>query len=167
MSKESSYSARDTGDVGSISGSGRSPGEGNNNPLQDSCLKIPMDSGSWWATIHGVAKSDKTEQISAHAQCLIRILEVQPSHPWSSWTKEKNTFSQLAVFKKLSWSFYLHLLLTGQDLVNGDSEIQGKPEMESLFCVTIFQLKSEFFYKIKTRSLHQIWQMAPIPRGPS
>ena len=65
-SKESSYSAIDTGDVGSISGSGRSPGEGNNNPLQDSCLKNPMDSGSWWATIHGVTESDKIEQIRAH-----------------------------------------------------------------------------------------------------
>ena len=38
-------------------GSGRSPGEGNGNPLQYPCLKNPMDGGGWWATVHGVAKS--------------------------------------------------------------------------------------------------------------
>ena len=37
--------------------SGRSPGEGNGNPLQYSCLENPMDRGAWWATVHGVAKS--------------------------------------------------------------------------------------------------------------
>ena len=45
------------GDPGSISGSGRSPGERNSNPLQYSCLENPMDRGAWWATVHGVAKS--------------------------------------------------------------------------------------------------------------
>ena len=50
-------SARNAGDLGSIPGPGRSPGEGNGNPLQDSCLENPMDRGAWWATVHGVAKS--------------------------------------------------------------------------------------------------------------
>ena len=45
------------GDLGSISGSGRSPGEGNGNPLQYSCLENPVDGRAWWATVHGVAKS--------------------------------------------------------------------------------------------------------------
>ena len=45
------------GDTGSIPGSGRSPGEGNGNPRQYSCLENPMDAGAWWATVHGVAKS--------------------------------------------------------------------------------------------------------------
>ena len=45
------------GDLGSIPGSGRFPGEGNGNPLQYSCLENPMDRGAWWATVHGVAKS--------------------------------------------------------------------------------------------------------------
>ena len=48
------YSA---GDPGSIPGLGRSPGEGNGNPLQDYCLENPMDRGAWQATVHGVAKS--------------------------------------------------------------------------------------------------------------
>ena len=50
-------SATKAGDLGSIPESGRSPGEGNGNPLQDSCLENPMDGGAWWATFHGVAKS--------------------------------------------------------------------------------------------------------------
>ena len=45
------------GDLGSIPGSGKSPGEGNGNPLQYSCLENPMDRGAWWATVHEVAKS--------------------------------------------------------------------------------------------------------------
>ena len=44
------------GDPGSIPGLGRSPGEGNANPLQYSCLENSMD-GAWWATVHGIAKS--------------------------------------------------------------------------------------------------------------
>ena len=49
--------AYNAGDLGSISGSGRSSGEGNGNPLQYSCLENNMDGGAWWATVHGVAKS--------------------------------------------------------------------------------------------------------------
>ena len=50
-------SAHSAGDVGSTPGSGRSPGEGNGNPLQYSCLENPMDRGAWWAMVHGVTKS--------------------------------------------------------------------------------------------------------------
>ena len=53
-SKASVYKA---GDLGSILGSRRSPGEGNANPLQCYCLENPMDRGAWQATVHGVAKS--------------------------------------------------------------------------------------------------------------
>ena len=45
------------GDMSSIPGSGISPGEGNGNLLLYSCLENPMDRGAWWATVHGVAKS--------------------------------------------------------------------------------------------------------------
>ena len=44
------------GDPGSIPGWGSSPGEGNGNPLQYSCLENPMDRGAWQATVHGVAE---------------------------------------------------------------------------------------------------------------
>ena len=45
------------GDLGLTPGSGRSPGEGNGNPFQYSCLGNSMDRGAWWATVHGVTKS--------------------------------------------------------------------------------------------------------------
>ena len=54
--------AHNAGDPGLISRLGRSPGEGNGNPLQYSCLENPTDGGAWWAIVHGVAKSqDMTE----------------------------------------------------------------------------------------------------------
>ena len=55
--KESACNAGDPEITGLISGLGRSLGEGNGNPLQYSCLGSPMDRGAWWATVHGVAKS--------------------------------------------------------------------------------------------------------------
>ena len=57
--KESICNAGDTAEVGLIRGSGRSPGEGNGNPLQYSCLENPMDRGVWRATVHRVAESRK------------------------------------------------------------------------------------------------------------
>ena len=62
MVKNPACSARDTG---SVPGLKRSPGEGNGNPYQYSCLKNPMDSGDWWDTVHGNAKeSDMTDQLN-------------------------------------------------------------------------------------------------------
>ena len=55
--KESACNARDTGDAASIPGPGRSPGEGNGNALQYSCLENSMDRGVWWATVQRVTKS--------------------------------------------------------------------------------------------------------------
>ena len=55
-SKEPACNAGDTGNAGSIPGLGRSPGEGNGNPLQYSCLENPMQRGVWRATVHGVTQ---------------------------------------------------------------------------------------------------------------
>ena len=53
--------AGDIRDEGSISGSGRSPGEGHGNPPKYSCLENPMDTGAWRATVHRISESGTTE----------------------------------------------------------------------------------------------------------
>ena len=58
---ESKESACNVGDLGSIPGSGRSPGEGNSNPPQYSCLENSMDKGAWQPTVHGVAKNQTSQ----------------------------------------------------------------------------------------------------------
>ena len=55
MVKNSPVDTGEVGDMGSIPGSGRSPGDGNGNPLQYSCLKSFMDRGAWWATLCGIS----------------------------------------------------------------------------------------------------------------
>ena len=64
--------AGDVADADSIPGSGRSPGEGNCNPLQYSCLENPMDGGAWPATVQGVAKSwTRLKQLSTHVHAIL------------------------------------------------------------------------------------------------
>ena len=64
-SEESAYN---TGDMGLIPGSGRSPGGGHGNPLQYSCLENSIDKGAWWAIVHRVAKSQAyLKRLSTHA----------------------------------------------------------------------------------------------------
>ena len=59
--KESAWNARD---LGLILGLERSSGEGNDSPLQYACLDNPMERETWWVTVHGVTKSDRTEQLT-------------------------------------------------------------------------------------------------------
>ena len=68
--KQPPTSAGDTGAAGLIPGSGRSPGAGNGNPLQYSCLENSVDRGAWWATVHGAAKS--------RTQPVTKILQICP-----------------------------------------------------------------------------------------
>ena len=63
---DSKESACNAGDLGLIPGLGRSPGEGNGNPLQYSCLENPMDGGAWWATVHGSQRVGPTERLHFH-----------------------------------------------------------------------------------------------------
>ena len=66
------------GDVRSedlILGSGRTPGEENGNPLQYSCLENPMDRGAWWATVHGVTKS-QIQLLTEQQQSFLLLLDV-------------------------------------------------------------------------------------------
>ena len=69
MVKNLPASVGDIRDVGSIPGSGRSPGGGHGNPLQFSCLENPMNRGSWWAMVHSIAEnqirlSDLTDELT-------------------------------------------------------------------------------------------------------
>ena len=70
-------SARNAGDLGSIPGLGRSPGEGNSNPLHYSCLENPMDGGAWWATVHAVAKSRTRLSDFTHSQYICKLILLQ------------------------------------------------------------------------------------------
>ena len=64
--KESPANAGVTGNVGSIPGSGRSPGGGNDKPLQYFCLGNPMDRRAWWARVHGITELDMTKHAHIH-----------------------------------------------------------------------------------------------------
>ena len=71
------------GDVGSILGLGRSPGEGNGNPFQYSCLENPMDRGAWWATVQGVTKNriqlnNETTTTKSKRSSVVRLPKLHP-----------------------------------------------------------------------------------------
>ena len=70
------------GDVGSVSRSGRSSGEGNGNPLQDSCPENPTDKGIWRAIVHGVAEESDTT-VTKQQQLLLQ--DRGSYRVWASW----------------------------------------------------------------------------------
>ena len=87
--------AGDARDTGSILGLGRCPGEGNGTPLQYSCLENSMDRGAWWATAHGVAKSQTRLSTHPHRGT---ISVPQPRFLWAQsemrelvWPEDLNT----------------------------------------------------------------------------
>ena len=90
MVKNPPANAGDTGEGGLIPGLGRSPEEGNGNPLQYSCLENLTDRGAWRAMVHGVAKSrTRLKQLSRHAQwglgaiVFLALSPVSPIHLWA------------------------------------------------------------------------------------
>ena len=105
--KASAYNA---GDLGSIPGLGRSPGEGNGDPLQSSCLENPMNGGTWEATAHGVAKSPtRLSDFTLLSMSLVYlsvacIVGEPPSHSgrhthtqvWGTEDSEKKKSSQIS-----------------------------------------------------------------------
>ena len=80
--KNPAANARDAGNVGSVPGSGRSPGERNSNPSQYSCLENPTDRGAWWATVPGVPKTQT--QLNTHAYNM-HLKEQSPLSDLMDW----------------------------------------------------------------------------------
>ena len=73
MGSDNKESACNTGDLGSIPGCGRSPGEGYGDPLHYSCLENSMGGGAWWATVHGVTDSDIANATNTHTREILRV----------------------------------------------------------------------------------------------
>ena len=112
------------GDSSLIPGSGRSPGEGNGNPLQYSCLGNSMDRGAWWATVHGFAKEwDMTEWLNTHM-----LFKVMISATWESYSVflglsyEKQIYM---LFKLFTFLPLICLLLQGA-LSQKSRRVEGK-----------------------------------------
>ena len=106
-------SAYNVGDLGSIPGLGRSPGEGNGNPLQYPCLENLMDRGAWWTAVHGVAKfTDYKNQIKFRRPIMAR--------------KRKRSKKQSFSKKMTSLAFSMGQVQRG--LKNPDSRIRSSYE---------------------------------------
>ena len=105
MIKNLHASAGDMRDVGSISGSGRTPGVGNDNLLQYSCLENCMDKGAWWATVHGHCR---VGQDWAHTQTWYKSMTLI-YHNYSGLEKEKKKGSNFfwAISYSLIKAYYL------------------------------------------------------------
>ena len=100
VGKESACSA---GDLGSIPGLERSPGEGKGNPLQYACLENPMDRGAWQATVHGVTRVGHNIVTKASREiraCLSRGQKPQTQNRSSTITNSRKTFKKWSTLKK-------------------------------------------------------------------
>ena len=116
MGKESAYSARDTGDMGSIPGLGRSPREGYGDPLHYSCLENPMERGTWQAIAHRVTESATTEWLSMrdilrHFSNTFQLLLLLQRHLLPTLVSMLAMFSFLCVVNRSSWFWRSAILL--------------------------------------------------------
>ena len=123
-------------DVGSISGSERSPGGGHGNPIQYSCLENPMDRGTWQATVHGVAKSQ-------------------------TWLKGLSTHSHVCVYIPAAAAApkSLHSCPTLCDPIDGSplgSPDPGIPQAGTLEWVAI-SFSNAWKWKVKVKLLRRVW----------
>ena len=109
--------AGDARNVGTIPGSGRYPGEGNGNPLQDSCLEKSMDRGAWRVTVHGVTK---TEQLNNS-----KALTYTPS------------FTKQATLLYYFFFFFNFLFYIGIQPINNIVIVSGEHQRDSAICIHV------------------------------
>ena len=100
--------------MGSVPGSGRSPGVGNGNPLQYSCLENPMYREAWWATVHGGHKeSDITERVHTHTHTHMHTHTHAHTHAHAHTHTHRARFIKLKPFclkgRSLGLSLYIYL----------------------------------------------------------
>ena len=140
-------------DSGSIPGSGRSPGEGNGNPLRYSCLENPMDKGAWRATVHGVTKSRTRvidwacmhEGTNNYASDLS-----QNAKSFSIITPFGDFFTSLSSFYGVAYCFFLSICL-----------LLGYPKSS-------FEFFSNILWKLRTNFLSNpiFTQQLPFSQAP-
>ena len=109
-SKKSACNAGDTGDAGSIPGSGRFPGGNHGNLFQYSCLENPMNRGAQWATVHGLTKSQT--QLSMHAGRIIALKQVHALIPGTceyTTLHGQRDFEDTIKLRTMGWGEYLEL----------------------------------------------------------
>ena len=132
-------SACNAGDLGSIPGSRRSPGEGNGNPLQYSCLENPVDGGAWWATVHGVTESrtwlsDFTCTLWGWSGAIAASQHKVAEHPWVPWSPgpqeslspESSGASWSALGESWRWSGQKSWHWTTESAVTDGAESEGE-----------------------------------------
>ena len=149
--KEFTCNAGDTGDMGLIPGSGRSPGGENGNLLQYSCWENPMDRGAWWATVHGVAKNQTW--LSKGQRLSISCLKAHaPWFPWSEFLaqmlqslhlRSQSSLHMASLRAKQGRGFAFCLLPMQQEATLGPSHVFPASEV-FLPCFTYYTLKLWF-----------------------
>ena len=106
-------SACNAGDPGSVPGSGGSPGEGNGNPLQYSCLENSMDRGSWWATVFGLQSQTRLSDYHYYyCKCDHWLTGLLHLSFWGTSTLLPTAAAPLYIPTSRAWGFQLHHILT-------------------------------------------------------
>ena len=127
----------DSRDVGSVLGSGRSPGEGNGSPLQYSCLGNPVDRGAWWATVHGVTKSwTRLSQYLSFLSMLPRRVSIMGNISLLIKFKKKRSLEVFSMFLFIYMNVYEGLRKKEQALTSG-----GWPSITTGRCSSPFGFK--------------------------
>ena len=139
-------SAYNAGDLGSIPGSGRSPGAGNGNPFQYSCLENPMDRGAWWARVRGVAGS--WTRLSDFTFTFLFLCVYVPHFVHSSDDRGLDCFTSWLLWIILPWTFiymfYMNMFLV---LLGLYLRMNLLHHMATL-CLTIWEIANGFLEQL-------------------